>query len=390
MLNIFFFVTMQDGTGHYRMSEPARMVNKLGLAKVIMNPFRANKPTKEMLKWYDFTEKDGELVCAKLIENVFKKNKIDAVVFQRFDTAQTLSLAMAIQKQYGIPVIQENDDYVFDVPPLNPGVMDYHERPVGLFNDTNDPIAMARKSLGVFDAYITTTPFLKNFFDNYSPTYICPNSLDLSRRKPKARKPHKDIRIMFSSSAGHWDNLLMIKEPIRKILEKYPNTTFYQYNFIPNVMAGTGLEKRVKFMKWVEPDKYWEYINSLAPDICLAPLVDSLYNRAKSNLRLLEYWTAGENLVIASPVGHYKDTIIEGENGLFAGTDWFEKIEYAIKNPSLRMKLGKNGRKTVETKFNLEKNARLWVDAVKSTIDSYDPDRQVAEQYRPPELRNSE
>jgi len=139
-------------------------------------------------------------------------------------------------------------------------------------------------------------------------------------------------------------------------------------------------------MKWVEPDNYWKYINSISPDICLAPLVDSLYNRAKSNLRLLEYWTSGNNLVIASPVGHYKDTIKDGKNGLFA-TNWFEKIEYSIKHPELREKLGKEGRKTVERDFNLEKNARLWINAVKSTINSYSSDREVSEQYIPPEFR---
>ena len=387
-LNIFFYITYQDGTGYYRMHKPAEMINKLGLANVITNPFNAYKPIKEAKEWYNFTpEKNGELACANRVNKVFKKD-IDAVVIQRMDTPQMLSMALAIKEQYKVPIIQETDDYVWDVPPTNPGVMDYHEKQQGIFTPAEDPMMIARKSLGVFDGYIVTTPFLKKFYENYSPTSICPNSLDVKIRKPKAYKNHKDIRIMFSSSAGHFDNLQILKEPIKKILEKYPTATFYQYSFLPNLMEGTKYAKRVKKMKYVHPDKYWEYINSLSPDICLAPLLDSLYNRAKSNLRILEYWTAGNNLVIASPIGHYKETIIDGKNGLFAGKgEWFEKIDYAIKHPELRNKLGKEGRKTAEDKFNLEKNARLWIDSVKSAISNYDSDKQAPDQYISPLLR---
>jgi glycosyltransferase involved in cell wall biosynthesis len=193
---------------------------------------------------------------------------------------------------------------------------------------------------------------------------------------------------MFSSSAGHWDNLELIKSHIIKILDKYPNTTFYQYDFLPLISEDKKYKGRIKTMKWVHPDKYWKYINSFSPDICLAPLTDSLYNRAKSNLRLLEYWTSGNNLVIASPIGHYKETIVDGKNGLFArNSEWFDKIEYAIQHPELRERLGKGGRKTVEKDYNLEKNARLWVDAVRSIIKNYKPDKQAPEQYIAPEFK---
>ena len=391
MLNIFFFATYQDGTGYYRIHNPAQMIKKLGLAKVYANPFQVTmlnqKVPKENDAWYDFEAgKDGIVKNTRLFSKMFE-NKIDAVVFQRMDSPQMFALAIALKEQFNIPIIQETDDYVWDVPPLNPGLLSYYEKKQDMFTDPSDPVTLARRSLGVFDGYIVTTPFLQNFYKNFSPTFICPNSLDVSKRRPKPYKHHKDIRVMWSTSAGHMDNMRIIKEPIKRIMEKYPNVTFYQYNYLPNLLEGTPYEKRVVKMKWVHPDKYWEYINSLSPDVCLSPIHDSMYNRAKSNLRILEYWTAGNNLVIASPVGHYKETIIEGKNGLFAKNDWYEKIEYAMKHPELREKLGKEGRKTVEKDFNLEKNARLWIDAVKSVISSYKPYKQAPDKYVAPENR---
>ena len=380
----------QDGTGHYRMYRPAMMIKKLGLADVVVNPFRANKPPKNT--WTDLEPKANGKVqafdaLAKVLGNP-KNPKIDAVVFQRMDTLPMLSVALGIRKTYNIPIIQENDDYVWDVPNTNPGSLEYRERNIENQADANDPFMVARRSLGVYDSYITTTPFLQEFFGNYSPTYICPNSVDINNRKAKPRKGHKGFRIMFSSSAGHMENLELIKKPITEILKKYPNTTFYQYKHMPQLFKGTDLEHRVKTMDWREPDKYWQYLESFEPDICLAPLTDRLYNRGKSNLRLLEYWSSGNNAVIASPVGHYKDTIKDGVNGIFAKQgEWAEKIEYLMENPSVREKIAKGGYETVKKDYNLETNARKWTDAVKSTIDNYDPDKQAPDQYIAPEDR---
>lgn len=388
---IFFYTQYFDGTGYYRMHTPAMMIQKLGLAEVVTNPFNAYKPPKET--WTDLNiGVDGLPKASKFLFKALgdaSKPNVDAIIIQRMDTFGMLATAMALRATYNIPVLQENDDYVFDVPNTNPGSLEYHERIQERQGDPNDPITVARRSLGVFDGYITTTPFLKEFFSNYAPTYVCPNSVDVDARVVKPREPHKDIRIMFSSSAGHFDALEMIKEPITYILERYPNTTFYCYKFMRNLWKGTKLEKRVKLMTWKDPDQYWQHINSYAPDICLAPLRDRLYNRGKSNLRLLEYWTSGPNAVIASPVGHYKETIVDGKNGLFAKhpDDWINKIDYLIKHPEVRQRIARGGYQTVKRDFNLKKNARLWVDAVKDAIANYTPDRLPPEQYLSPEDR---
>lgn len=387
---IFFLINYQDGTGYYRMSEPAKMIEKLGLAKVVVNPFNPVKPPKDA--WTEIkVSRDQDIIISPKITEVLgdpRKPNVDAVVMQRMDTMAMFSLAMGIRAAYQIPVLQENDDYVFDVPNTNPGSLDYRERRQENQTNPDDPFMVARRALGTFDGYIVSTPFLKGFYEKYSPTYLCPNSLDLSRRPLKPRVGHKGIRIMFSSSAGHYDNLLLLKDPITKIFEKYPNVTFYQYKFLPNLWAGTRFAKRVKTMNWTSPDTYWDSIQAISPDICLAPLRDRLFNRGKSNLRLLEYWSS-KQAVICSPVGHYTDTVKDGKNALIArNTDqWVENIERLIENPSLRTKIAEGGYATLTKDFNLEKNARNWVSAVRDAIRHYNPDKQPPDRFLPPSQR---
>ena len=391
-MRILFFVAGQDGVGYYRMLLPSKMIQKLGLAYTFMNPFdptgkpwKDKKLQKERDSWYNFEQdKNGDPVATNVFAKVLgdpKKPNFDAVIFQRADVATMFSMAMCIRDIYKIPVIQETDDYVFAIPGTNPAIQSYKDKPTEHRANGEDPLTIARMSLGNYDGYIVSTPFLKQFYDNYAPTYLCPNSIDLSKRKQTPKKKHKDFRIMFSSSATHWDNLKFLMPVIEKFLKKYPDATFYQYDAFPNFLKS----KQVKLMKWVHPDNYWKYIHSLSPDVCLAPLSDVLFNRAKSNLRLLEYWTGGKNAVIASPVEPYKNTIVDGKNGLLAKShdEWFEKLEYLYNNPKVRERLGREGYATVRKDFNLEKNARKWTDAVKSIIDSYDPNSEPPKQYQP-------
>ena len=389
-MRIFFWILHQDGVGYYRLAEPARMINKLGLAEVITNPFDSQGRLKE--SWTDFSlDKDGKPKCIKYLDKVLgnPKKPIDAIVVQRYDHIVPFSTVLAIKDNFKIPVLQENDDYLWDIPEMNPGVISYHEKKPENQVSPQDAMFLSRKSLGVFDGYIVSTGFLKELYDNYSPSYICPNSVDLSMRKFPAAKPHKEIRIAFSASAGHIENLEMITPVIEEILRRHKNVYFYSYRNMPKPKVEKSLEKQIRLMDWKPVEKYPAYLASLGIDIALAPLIDRLFNRGKSNLRLLEYWSSGKYAVIASDVGEYSKTIKHGVNGLLAkeSDDWLNNIELLIKKPELRKKLGEAGYKTVEKDFNLEKNARLWVKSIKSAIDNYSPDRTPPEQYLAPDFR---
>jgi len=396
-IRVLYFISGQDGVAWYRVYQPAKMINKLGLAKIWHNPF---DPDRQRLKdkakikkidaWYDYSVDDkGTSKLIKMFEKIMgdpNDCNFDAVVFQRADIATMFTMALGIKDVYKIPVIQEIDDDVFHLPGTNPAIVAYKDKPIEQNDDEEDPLKIARISLGVYDGYIVSTHRLKEFYENFSPTYVCPNSIDLDERKQKKYKKHKGFRIMFSSSASHIDGARFLYPVIEKFLKNHPDATFYAYKPLVSVLKEYNkIKDRTVYMEWVKPNKYWDYIQSFSPDVCLAPLTDVLFNRAKSNLRLLEYWTSGNNAVIASPVENYRNTIVDGWNGLFAKEqdEWYEKLEYLYKHPEERERLGKNGYNTVKKDYNLKTNARIWTDAINDIIRNYDPNREPPDQYTP-------
>jgi glycosyltransferase involved in cell wall biosynthesis len=60
--------------------------------------------------------------------------------------------------------------------------------------------------------------------------------------------------------------------------------------------------------------------------------------------------------VVASPVGVNKEIVEDGVNGFHAKNDeeWYEKVKILIGDEGLRRRLGQEGRRTVEKKYDLE------------------------------------
>jgi glycosyltransferase involved in cell wall biosynthesis len=88
-------------------------------------------------------------------------------------------------------------------------------------------------------------------------------------------------------------------------------------------------------------------------DIAVAPLVDSPFNRCKSDLKFLEYAACGLPVVL-SRVTPYSLTVRHGEDGLLTDNDdesWFRALESLALQPELRARLGAAARRRAETEF---------------------------------------
>jgi len=89
-------------------------------------------------------------------------------------------------------------------------------------------------------------------------------------------------------------------------------------------------------------------------DIGIMPLPDNEWTRGKCGLKLLQYM-ALEIPAVASPVGVNTEIITHGENGFLAKTheEWERYLSMLIEDSSLRSKLGRAGRKTVEERYSV-------------------------------------
>ena len=88
------------------------------------------------------------------------------------------------------------------------------------------------------------------------------------------------------------------------------------------------------FVPWLRSNNIW--------DIGIAPLVDTAFNQAKSDLKLLEYAVLGLP-GIYSPVGGCAESVSHGKNGLICRSneskEWTEHVLTLSCDPDLRSKL---------------------------------------------------
>ena len=369
-LKILGIITDDNAIGFYRLWQPLKMLEKLGLAELRLTPtyFWGKEDAMKNfppLDWFA-TKCESKSRCES--KRFCKDFWPDIIVSTRHDFIHFINLLMAL-KNYKVPVVVDTDDDVQAVRPFNPGYASY--------KPDSDNVAYNVKLMSVADAITTSTEHLKERHKQYEkPTYVVPNSIDIQTRTFKPKSRSKKIRIGWVGSACHWDNLQIIQDAVKAIVAKYPQAEFVYTNLHGDIWNDTPKEYRERVIpickllgckgyhkacnkSYVDFKKYAKALNGFKLDIGLAPIRDNLFNRSKSNLRILEYWS-DKVAVIASPVRPYSDSIKDGENGLLAkeGQDWFNAMERLILDEKLRNKLKENGWKSLNENWDAKKNAK--------------------------------
>ncbi|HZE97659.1 MAG TPA: glycosyltransferase [Planctomycetota bacterium] len=167
--------------------------------------------------------------------------------------------------------------------------------------------------------------------------HTIPTSVELSRWPMKESWDAFKPTLGWLGSAGNLSNLKEIAPALQGRRLKI---------VADKSIALPGVE--VEFAKW---DAATEAAQVRSFDIALAPLPDDPWSRAKMPYKILNYWASGVP-VVASALGAVTSVLRDGENGLLAG-DWAAAIR-RLEDASLRERLGRAGRRTVEADFTIE------------------------------------
>ena len=116
---------------------------------------------------------------------------------------------------------------------------------------------------------------------------------------------------------------------------------------------------------WSEPHEAEEIA---AADVGISWMPDDLWSRGKCGLKVLQYMAAGLP-VVANPVGVHTEMIQHGETGFLATTpaEWIEAIGTLSRDPERRERMGRAGRRLVETNYSVAVGAQALADAVRRT-----------------------
>ena len=374
-LKILGLIPEDNAVGYYRLYNPLKMLEKLGLAELKLTPtFRWGKEisgTTDFPKIEWFSDEKDEF-------------KPDIIVAGRHDAPQYIALLLAL-KNYNVPVVVDTDDDVMAVRPFNPGYRSY--------KPDSEHIVWNIKLMSSADAITTSTDHLRERMIQYNkPTFTIHNSIDFSERVPerKARSKNatKEIRIGWLGSACHWENLQIIQQVVKDIVAEFPQVRFYYTNLFGDIWnkRPKEVEHQIISTCWFDCKEkhaacnkaykdfrvYPKFINKINLDIGLAPLYDNFFNRSKSNLRVLEYW-ANKIAVVASNVRPYYETIVHGKNGLLATEkeEWYNCIKELILDEKKRKNFGQAGFETLKKDYRMESNAPKLYDIYNEIIRGF-------------------
>lgn len=97
-------------------------------------------------------------------------------------------------------------------------------------------------------------------------------------------------------------------------------------------------------------------------DIGISWLPDDAWSCGKCGLKVLQYLAAGLP-VIANPVGVQMEMVRHGETGFLARTpdEWIEAVRRLANDVELRRRMGRAGRRLVETRYSVAAGAARWL-----------------------------
>jgi len=172
----------------------------------------------------------------------------------------------------------------------------------------------------------------------------------------------------------HDDGLRLLIPALQSIHARYAGKVIFEISGVTSTPETIALLEDLP-VRWLSPDPreseyplfmVW-FTGQVHWDIALAPLHDTIFTRAKSDIKYLDYAAiAAPGIFSNIPV--YSETIRHGENGLLADNTtqaWETALEALISNPDLRQSIANQAVRNLYRARILNCCAINWEQALK-------------------------
>lgn len=262
---------------------------------------------------------------------------------------QTLELVRHLKGRGALTVLDTDDDY-WTLHPENPASW------------SAENLATYANIGREVDRITVATPELVDVMKPLNDrVYVLPNALPEAvwPAEPKEVKGEGEPLVLgWAGSTGHAPDLRMMYHILLQLLDEFPTLEVR--------IAGLNTDQMPTHPRLIRPEpvKIEQYPDLLAGfDIGIAPLIDSRFNRCKSDLKFLEYGMVGLP-VVASNVTPYSRSIKNGENGYLAknAKGWLKYLRLLITDYETRARIAAEARAFAETRL-ITDNVDRWVKA---------------------------
>ena len=278
----------------------------------------------------------------------------NVAIFYRIPALPKVMETISLAKCLGVKTFWEVDDLIFDYAYYtdNSSIEKLSRR---VKKSLLEGIPLYRRAMIACGAGIASTPSLAKAMNNagIAETVVVNNGLDnetlyLAEQISSVPKHGRGvIRIIYGSGTSTHDGDFKVAWPgLISVLRQ-------RKNVILTVMGHLNLPAKLADLQpqidCLPASDYSSYIKKLATcQINIAPLEDTFFNDAKSNIKYLEAAIVGLPSV-CSPAASFKEAIAHGETGFLAQSpeEWEKYLLMLIDDPSLLEKMGKAAKKHV-------------------------------------------
>lgn len=282
---------------------------------------------------------------------------IDVAIFSRPHHDSLI----ATYQRLGVPVIVDIDDDFEAIPESHPG---YN------FVGAGDPYYLNKwlNCIHMADLLIVASEELKKRYEVMNTRCkVIPNGWSADHMSWLVKRNiHKDkLMIGWGGTITHREDFRPCISPIKKILREYPETMVFIagdyeiYKHFINVA-----EDRKMFCPMVSYAVYPSMLSMY--DILLAPLEDNHFNRAKSDIKLVDACAKGIPFV-ASNVPTYASDKWD-QCGIRVEKDgWYNALESLVVDKQLRKSYITNGKAAVKDR-EMSILAKKWKEAIEEVL----------------------
>jgi len=299
----------------------------------------------------------------------------DIVIVDRFWYPDKISLSIAKEivneiRISGARFIYALDDNFFDVP-------EGHSKP-----PTQDQLQAVEYFLQTADMVWVTTPYLQECLVKYNRNIlVLQNCLDerlFNHRSPMiGRSPFESDRkvIGYMGTLTHDSDLLMVLPVLKAVCARHPEVeiqiigvaghsdTHSKLQDLPVrfIQPGKGEDTYPNFMLW--------YTGWVSWDIAIAPLVDSDFNKAKSDIKFLDYAVIGAPGIYSNNTAYQENVIHQSSGWLVSNQpeEWEKAVESLLDDRELRTRIAAEAQNYLFKSRILNRQALTWLEALRGS-----------------------
>ena len=322
-------------------------------------PFiRVHAPFKKLSEsgGYHFFIYGQEVMPLLDIDHMINAHIFDVIVIQRVNPYSTKILKKA--KKHNIKVVYETDDDFLDISPANPSynyILGNFDNIIKLVNNVDKIVVSTDELKKRFNRIdLDNVEIIRNYYvGDYLPL------------RPFTFRGNDFIKIGYFGTLTHDNDLELIHNVILRLKDIFSkkgvevlfeiagasideNAGWYNVKKIPYYPMSLKT-----FYDWLGKNSDW--------DIGIIPLVNTNFNKCKSELKYIEFSALGVP-VVASDMNVYNEAITDGVTGFLANNEdeWVDKLSRLIEDPILRNGMVNNAHDDILENYSLKSRVNQW------------------------------